>query len=113
MTAVVATIHRDELATAIEAGTIVVLDAQGPGWFEREHLPCAIRARPEDLGYLEQRLAKGKDTPLIVYCWSESCVASALTAEYLVGVGYRDVRRYVGGKRDWIEAGLPIEGDGT
>jgi rhodanese-related sulfurtransferase len=29
-------------------------------------------------------------------------------AEELTEIGYRDVRRYAGGKSDWIEAGLPV-----
>ena len=107
----VPTIGRAELHDAIRAGTIVALDAQGEGWYEREHLPTAIRARPDDLGLLERRLPEGKDTPLAVYCWSETCTASQQTAEHLIASGYRNARRYVGGKRDWIEAGLPLEGD--
>ena len=26
-------------------------------------------------------------------------------------MGYRDVKDYAGGKRDWIEAGLPVESE--
>jgi 3-mercaptopyruvate sulfurtransferase SseA len=29
----------------------------------------------------------------------------------LAEIGYKDVRDYEGGKSDWMEAGLPIEGD--
>src|SRR5215216_5638321 len=110
MAARVKTIGRDELAQALASGAVVALDAQGEGWFERERLPGAIRARPQDLATLEGRLPAGKDTPVAVYCWSETCAASALTADCLVELGYRDVRRYVGGKCDWIEASLPLEG---
>lgn len=111
MAATVTTISRAELASAIAAGEVVPLDAQGEGWFEREHLPGAVRGRPEDLAELDHELPAGKNTPLAVYCWSERCIASGLTAEHLVKLGYRDVRRYVAGKRDWMEADLPVEGD--
>lgn len=103
-------IGRDELRRALADRSVVTLDAQGAGWYERERLPGAARARPEDLADLEQRLPRGKDTPVVVYCWSETCTASQLTAEHLAAVGYRYVRRYPGGKRDWVEAGLPLEG---
>jgi rhodanese-related sulfurtransferase len=33
-----------------------------------------------------------------------------LVAERLLELGYRNVRHYAGGKRDWIDAGLPLEG---
>lgn len=106
------TIARDELADAIASGAVAVLDAQGAGWFERERLPGAIRARPQDLAGLERRLPAGKRTPVVVYCWSETCVASEWTAQHLVELGYRHIRRYVGGKLDWMRAGLPVEGEG-
>jgi rhodanese-related sulfurtransferase len=110
MTATMPTIGRQELHDAIQDRAIVPLDAQGAGWYEREHLPTAVRARPQDLGELEHRLPGGKDTPVAVYCWSETCIASQLTAQHLIGLGYRRVRRYVGGKRDWTAAALPLEG---
>ena len=109
----VPTIARTELHDAIRDGLIVALDAQSEGWYEREHLPTALRARPHDLAGVERRLPAGKDTPLAVYCWSESCTASQQTAEHLVALGYTRVRRYPAGKRDWIEAGLPLEGEGA
>ena len=37
----VETIVYDDLAARLEAGTVVLLDAQAAGWFEREHLPGA------------------------------------------------------------------------
>ena len=113
MTASVPTISRQDLLDAIQDRAIVPLDAQAAGWYEREHLPTAVRARPQDLAELEIRLPDGKDTALAVYCWSEGCTASQLTAQYLIQLGFRQVRRYVGGKRDWIEADLPLEGDGA
>jgi len=29
----------------------------------------------------------------------------------LAALGYTNVRDYVGGKEDWIDAGLPVEGN--
>jgi rhodanese-related sulfurtransferase len=31
----------------------------------------------------------------------------------LVELGYRNVQHYAGGKKEWVEAGLPLEGGGT
>ena len=106
----VAQITREQLRQALAERSVVALDAQGAGWYERERLPDAVRARPEALPDLEQQLPRGKDTAVVVYCWSETCTGSQRTAEQLESLGYRDVRRYAAGKRDWIEAGLPVEG---
>jgi rhodanese-related sulfurtransferase len=86
-------IGRQELRDALAAGAVVAFDAQGEGWYERQRLPGALRARPQDLPELEHRLPEGKDTPVAAYCWSEACTASGQTAQHLVGLGYRHVRR--------------------
>jgi rhodanese-related sulfurtransferase len=41
-------IDRDELMTKLANSEVRLLDVQGPGWFEREHLPGAIRGRIDD-----------------------------------------------------------------
>ena len=102
-------IDRLELLESLAWDSIVLLDAQAPGWFERERIPGAVRALPEDLDSLEGFLPHGRDTKVAVYCWDVSCSGSAVIAQMLVERGYRRVRRYRGGKRDWIDAGLPVE----
>ena len=102
-------IERDELAAKLAAGTIRLVDAQGPGWFEREHLPGALPASVEDVEELLATLGPDLDIEIAVYCYNSACTGSAYAAEQLEVHGYRDVRRYIGGKQDWIDAGLPLE----
>jgi len=102
-------IDRLELLEVLAWDSIILLDAQAPGWYERERIPGAVRALPEDLDSLEGCLPHGRDTKVVVYCWDLSCSSSAVIAQMLIERGYRRVRRYRGGKRDWIEAGLPVE----
>jgi rhodanese-related sulfurtransferase len=102
-------IDRLELLEVLAWDSIVLLDAQAPGWYERERIPGALRALPEDLDSLEDFLPRGRDTKVVVYCWDLSCSGSGVIAQMLIERGYRCVRRYRGGKRDWIEAGLPVE----
>jgi rhodanese-related sulfurtransferase len=102
-------IDRLELFELLAWDSIILLDAQAPGWYERERIPGAVRALPEDLDSLEDFLPHGRDTRVVVYCWDLSCSGSAVVAGMLIERGYRSVRRYRGGKRDWIEAGLPVE----
>jgi rhodanese-related sulfurtransferase len=102
-------IDRLELLELLAWDSIILLDAQAPGWYERERIPGALRALPEDLDSLADCLPHGRDTQVVVYCWDLSCSGSAVIAQMLVERGYRRVRRYRGGKRDWIEAGLPVE----
>jgi len=103
-----AVISREELLQKLAAGGVVLLDAQAPGWYEREHLPGALKIPGIDLARRMQAIAPERDSEIVVYCWSDVCLSSAINAQTLRGLGYRNVRRYVGGKKDWLEAGLPI-----
>lgn len=102
-------IDRTELQAKLEGGAVRLLDAQGPGWFEREHLPGAIEGRIDDPDGTIAALGGDLHGEIVVYCSSETCTGSALAATLLEGRGYRNVRRYVGGKQDWIDAGLHVE----
>jgi rhodanese-related sulfurtransferase len=102
-------IDRTELLAKLEDGQVRLLDAQGPGWYEREHLPGAIEGRIDDPEATLARLGDDLDTDIVVYCYSATCSGSALAADLLEGRGYRNVRRYTAGKLDWLRAGLPIE----
>ena len=48
---------------------------------------------------------------IVVYCTNEICSASIMAFHFLVGKGFKDVRRYAGGLQDWEEGGFPLEGD--
>lgn len=101
-------IERAELLERLEAGEVTLLDAQGPGWYEREHLPGAIRGRLDDPDATIAELGD-PDREIVVYCSSDTCQGSALAASLLEGRGYTKVSRYTAGKADWIDAGLPVE----
>jgi rhodanese-related sulfurtransferase len=49
-------------------------------------------------------------TEVVVYCADLTCDSSVAVANRLIGLGYRNVRHYAEGKRDWVKAGLPLEG---
>jgi rhodanese-related sulfurtransferase len=103
-------IDRAELLERLDAGEVTLLDAQGAGWFEKEHLPGAIRGRLDDPESTIAELGNATDREIVVYCSSDTCQGSALAASLLEGRGYTNVMRYTAGKADWIQAGLPIEG---
>jgi len=101
-------ISREELKAKIREDSLIVVDTQDPGWYEREHLPGAMKADLSNLDVLTKSLAD-PTAEIAVYCWSESCTGSAQVSEALARWGFSNVRRYVEGKRDWLDAGLPIE----
>jgi rhodanese-related sulfurtransferase len=107
-------ISRDELQRKVEAGDgFVLVDALAPMSFARSHLPGAINLPLEWVDERGPRRIPDLDTEVVVYCVDADCDSSVLVAERLIELGYRNVRHYPGGKRDWVEAGLPLEGGGV
>ncbi len=101
-------IDRDEAVAHIAAGALL-LDAQGPGKFERAHILGAIRGRLDDPGATTAVLGDDLDREIVVYCTDQACTGSALATKLLEGRGYRNVLRYTDGLADWSDAGLPVD----
>ena len=104
-------ISRERLLEKLEHGDdFVLVDALSPMSFAAEHLPGAINLT---FGWMDDRARRripDLDTEVVVYCADAGCDSSVLVANRLVELGYRNVRHYAKGKRDWVAAGLPLEG---
>jgi rhodanese-related sulfurtransferase len=104
-----ATITRRELAAAVDAGTVTVVEALGQQYFEQGHLPRAVNVpRTEVAELAPSRLPHG-DAAIVVYCSNLQCPNSAIAQGELLRMGYTNVRKYVEGKQDWEAADLPLE----
>jgi rhodanese-related sulfurtransferase len=89
---------------------LVLVDALPPIAYAASHLPGAVNIPPQSVDGSAERLIPHRDTELVVYCANPSCESSVEVAERLVELGYRNVRHYAGGKEEWREGGLPLEG---
>jgi rhodanese-related sulfurtransferase len=101
-------ITRQELVEAIDAGTVTVVEALGPQYFEQGHLPTAINIPHTDVDELAPSLLPDKDAAIVVYCSNTQCPNSAIAQGQLLRSGYTNVRKYAEGKQDWEAAGLPL-----
>lgn len=107
-------VSRDELRQKIERGAeFVLVDALSPTSYARSHLPGAVNMPPERVDALARRRIPDRHTEVVVYCSSSTCDSSLTVARRLLELGYLNVRHYAEGKRDWIEAGLHLEGSGV
>ena len=104
-----ATISRDELHKAIEAGEVTVVDALGGEYWARQHLPGAVPLAPGEVTARAAELLPDRGAAIVTYCSNEACPNSQQVAQALTGLGYRDVRKYAEGIADWTSAGLPVE----
>ena len=110
MTESIARIDREELRQKLERGDdFVLVDALAPIAFARSRLPGAINLPPDWVDGRAQRRIPDRSTEIVVYCADVDCDSSVIVGERLRELGYQHVRHYAGGKRDWVEAGLPLE----
>ena len=107
-------IDRGELKQKLDhPRKIVVVDA-----LPEEEFPQAASAWRNQYSRRSSRplaadLIPNKDVEVIVYCSGAQCHASDKAGNEFNAMGYSNVRRYVGGKHDWLKARLPVvrEGD--
>ncbi|WP_030158582.1 rhodanese-like domain-containing protein [Glycomyces sp. NRRL B-16210] len=102
-------ITRDELKSAIESGTVTVVDALGGEYWAKQHLPGAVPLVLADVDAQAPSLLPDRDAAIVTYCSNPACPNSGQVAERLTALGYTAVRKYKEGIEDWTEAGLPVE----
>jgi rhodanese-related sulfurtransferase len=104
------TISRDDLQQLLGSPQPPVLLEALPERYYRDGRIPGARHFPHD--QVDQRagsLIPDKNSCVVVYCASDTCKNSHLAAEALTRLGYEAVSVYVGGKKDWSAAGLPLE----
>ena len=89
---------------------LVIVDALSPISFAASHLPGAINMPPERVDDLAERRIPDRNAEVVVYCAGRGCESSVDVATRLIELGYRNVHHYAGGKEEWRDAGLPLEG---
>jgi rhodanese-related sulfurtransferase len=104
-----ALISRDDLKSAIAAGSVTVVDALGGDYYAQQHLPGAVALVEARVAEDAPRLFPDKDAAIVTYCSNAACPNSQAVAAKLTALGYTDVRKYREGIQDWVEAGLPVE----
>jgi rhodanese-related sulfurtransferase len=106
------TITREELKNWLDQHyPFVLIESLSEEQHRQGHLPSAINLPPEKVKEMAPNLLSDKHQQIVVYCASSTCEASEHTARTLAEMGYENVLRYVGGKKEWSEAGLPLEGE--
>lgn len=103
-------ITREDLRTRLAAGeALTLVEALPPRYWEDAHLPGAINLPHDAVTVEAARRLPARDAEIVVYCASDTCRNSDMAAAALEAQGYSRVSVYKGGKKDWIEAGLPVE----
>ena len=78
--------------------------------FRRLHIPGAVHIQFNRIG-TEATRRFHKTDEIILYCMDPHCRASPIAAEKLENLGFTNIAIYSGGKQDWAEGGLPVQGE--
>jgi rhodanese-related sulfurtransferase len=109
----ISTISPGDALALMRAGNVLIVDVREASELQvtgkivgAVHVPggmLEIRADPESPHHDP---AFDRDKTVLIYCASGG--RSALACKMLQGLGYKDVRN-LGGFRDWLECGGPVE----
>jgi rhodanese-related sulfurtransferase len=107
-------ITTEELKKKIdEGGDFHLIDALTENSFEARHIPGAknVPNGGEFMAQFEKEVGADKDAEIIVYCSSNTCMASVEAAAALEKAGYTNVAHYKDGLAGWQDAGHAFEGE--
>ena len=105
-------ITRDELKAKMDRGDQFTLFEVLPHMYWRKHhLPTAKSLPPAEVVARVTELVPEKDREIVLYCWDHDCPTSGWAGVQLEEIGYTNILEYSAGKKDWIDAGLPMVKD--
>ena len=100
--------NADEVKSRMDRGDqFVLIDVREESEFAKDHLPHAIHLGK---GIIERDIearVPDLDAPMILYCGGG--FRSAMAADNLQKMGYRNVLSMDGGVREWREKNYPME----
>ena len=98
-------IDRDELATRLERGGVVLLDVRPGAEYAAGHIAGARSVPITELRRHLRALPKGRE--VVAYCRGPYCVYADDAVRQLTRKGFR-ARRLIDGFPEWKRAGLPV-----
>ena len=95
-----------DAAKEAKAGEAVIIDVRDKDEWDEKHIPDAVHL---SRGTIELDIEeKVPDPNAVVICHCGGGGRSALAAESLQKMGYKNVRSMAGGLKAWKAAGLPV-----
>ena len=101
-------IARADLEKAIESKAVFLIDANSSETYAAGHLPSAIHFSKQEKKF-SNKLPEDKNALIVAYCGGPGCQAWCGAADELHEKGYKNIKHYKGGLREWKSAGLKLE----
>jgi rhodanese-related sulfurtransferase len=100
-------ISQQDLVKAMEAKSVFLVDANGSESYTSGHIPGAVHFTSAGEKFAEM-LPKEKDALIVAYCGGPGCQAWCKAADKLEEMGYKNIRHYKGGIKEWKTAGRAV-----
>lgn len=102
-------VNKEQLNEMIGMANVTIINVLEEDLYRLSHIKNSVSIPLEKLTHGEySKLDKSKK--IVTYCASYWCSASKQAAEFLREKGF-DSYAYEGGMKEWIESGLPLEGE--
>jgi rhodanese-related sulfurtransferase len=98
-------IKQAELVKGVQDKTVFLVDANGNESYATAHIPGAA-SFDKATGRFSKDLPADKGTMIVAYCGGPGCEAWCGAADKLEAMGYKNIRHYKGGIKEWKQAGL-------
>jgi len=98
----------NDLKTAMNSKSVILLDANGTDSYKEGHIPGAINFEASK-GKLSKVLPKDKNALIVAYCGGPQCQAYQAAAKAAEKLGYTNVKHLKAGISGWHDAGEKME----
>ena len=100
-------ISPNETAVQAKGGAAIIIDVRDKEEWNEEHIPGTLHLSSGTIEYKIEDEIPNPNAAIICHCGGGG--RSALVAESLQKMGYKNVRSMAGGFKAWKAAGLPTE----
>jgi rhodanese-related sulfurtransferase len=98
-----------DAAAKVKTGEAVIIDVRDKDEWDEGHIPDAVHLSRGTMEFdIEEKVP---DPNAVIICHCGGGGRSALAAESLQKMGYKNVRSMAGGLKAWQAAGLPVNQD--
>ena len=94
-----------DLKSAIDTGIVTLIDANKPETYRKNHIPGAF-SLPALIASNGDKspLPSNKNRMIVVYCGGPQCTSWFKAADYASKQGYKNIRHYSGGLKEWRQS---------
>jgi len=98
----------DELLSRLDdVRPYVLADSRDLDSYNDSHIPGAVSIPADQVAKMADQYDQSLE--IITYCGSYDCYASTMAAKEFMKKGFRNVRDFKGGIKEWEDHGLPVE----